>query len=476
MRKLAVIITAALLALMISAAALANDTTAAELYDAAAKLLFYTDNVTLNVTADFSLDSAWFKTAEISLMQDHNRSIHQLLLRSPKADGTERHNGYTVVADGEKLYLMEVFTPDVYRTGMTAERDSILRKSAESGQMLQLGYALAGQADLLLGSGAVTQEADGSYKLKLGSDTPLMVNAALTQLFRFSAKRYFGMDYDRINANNYMSIYYFATTTEGLLYATREVSVREIGITVKTDADGRLQQAEGSIGLYLGTAADGVHQLDISFRAEVSDLGSTRIRAFNPEDYHVVPAYDEEAIGMEAEYGIEVTEDPLPENGALIDEIELKAMEVWPETGFDMVSTTSVGCNMYEEYYEVYLNGGDNVTKKAFFTPDGQLTGLQAEPNDWQNRNIDEYTYDPVPDGKTDREAKAFLIGFLEKVNPELAETVKDLKMEWIYEINGAVYAQYHEDPLDQEGDGVLFVIRISPEIRIEYYSCTSNG
>ena len=474
MKKLAIIITAALLALTITAAALANDTTAANLYDSAVKLLFYTNNVTMNVTAEFSLDGAWFKTAEATLKQDYNRSFHQLLLRSPRADGTERNNGYTIVLDGEQLYLMEVFTPGVYRSGITGERDSLFRKSAESGLMLQLGYALAGQADLLLGSGAVTQGEDGSYILKMGNDAPQLVNAALGQFFRFVSERYFDLDYDAINANNYMSIYHFATTTEGLLYTIRDVSVRETEITVKTDADGMMQHAEGTVGLYVGTVADGVHQLDITFRADVSELGSTRVKAFDPKDYNVVPAYDGETIIPDE--GMEYSEDMPPENGALIDEIELKAMKVWQDTGFDMVTTTSVGCILHENCYEVYLDGGDNVTKKAFFTPDGQLTSIQAEPNGWQNKNIDEYNYDPKPEKEKDQAAKAFLMDFLEKTNPELLETVKDLKMEWSYETDEGVYAQYHEDPLDQENDGVLFVIRISPDIRIEYYSCVSNG
>jgi acyl-CoA synthetase (AMP-forming)/AMP-acid ligase II len=103
-----------------------------------------------------AMDGEWFKTAEVTLKQDQNRSLHRLFLRSPKADGTERKNGYTVVINDEKLFLMEVFTPGVYRSGTTTERDSILRRSAESGLMLQLGYALAGQADTLLGSGALS--------------------------------------------------------------------------------------------------------------------------------------------------------------------------------------------------------------------------------------------------------------------------------------------------------------------------------
>ena len=480
MKKLAIIIMAALLALVICAAALAGDQNARDLYDSAAKLLFWTNNATVNVTADFSLDGEWFKTAEVTLKQDQNRSLHRLFLRSPKADGTERKNGYTVVINDEKLFLMEVFTPGVYRSGTTTERDSILRRSAESGLMLQLGYALAGQADTLLGSGALTKEADGSYSLKLSGEIPLIVDAAAGQFFRFAAKRYFDVDFDTIDANDYVKMDSYTTTSAGLISVTRDVSVREIAVTLKTDAEGRLQHAEGTAGFYISTMADGVRQLDITFKADVSDVGSTVLKKFDPADYNVVRAEDDGIFF--SEYGEEVSEEEtsygetLPENGALIDSIEMKAMEIWAETGYNTVSTTSVGCQMLQDCYEVSLQGGYDETLKSYFRWDGEFMSIVAEPNAWQQAGVDEYNYDAKPDAQTDSRAKEFLKEFLAKANPELAAAVQDLKMEWSYEAGGAIFAQYHEEPMNADGNGVLFVIRTSPEMRIEYYSSVSNG
>ena len=154
MRKLVIVLTAALLALAICAAALAENA-ANDLYNDVADLLFRTNNVTLNATAEFSLDGTWFKTAEGTWKQDMDRSWRQLILRSPKMDGTERRNGYTIVCEGQKIWLMEVFTPGVYRDGSTAARTSILRRSVETGQMIRLAGALAGEANLLLGAGTV---------------------------------------------------------------------------------------------------------------------------------------------------------------------------------------------------------------------------------------------------------------------------------------------------------------------------------
>ena len=158
MKKWTVIILAALLALVISAAALENEP-AAELIEKAQELLLHTDNVTLNVNAEFSLDGVWFKTAEGTWKQDGDRSFRELVLKAPKADGSERRNGYTIVTDAERLYLMEAFTPGVYRNGFTAGRRSILRNTVELNAMFGLAKALASQAgsDLVLGSGAITR-------------------------------------------------------------------------------------------------------------------------------------------------------------------------------------------------------------------------------------------------------------------------------------------------------------------------------
>ena len=116
MKKLVIIILAALTALVICAAALANDT-AVELYNKITGLLFSTHNVTLTASAEFSLDGNWFKTAEGTWKQDDTRSYRKLHLRSPRADGTERQNGYVIVTEGNDLYLL---TPDalyVYDVG-----------------------------------------------------------------------------------------------------------------------------------------------------------------------------------------------------------------------------------------------------------------------------------------------------------------------------------------------------------------------
>lgn len=475
MKKLAIVMTAALLALVICAVATANGT-AVELYDKVTGLLFSTGNVTLTASAEFSLDGNWFKTAEGTWKQDGTRSYRKLHLVSPRADGTERQNGYVIVTEGTDLYLMEEFTPGIYRTGTTGKRSALLRGSVETKQLIALGSALASQADVFLGEGSVTKTEDGVYRIVLGGNTPAIANAALNEFARFAAKRYFGIDFDRLGTDNSRSLYDYVTLTEGILYTVQGVSVRQAEITLTTDAGGNLQHAEGSVGLYLETSGNGVKQLDITFRADVTDTGSTVLKKFDPQDYGVARTADEaEADGYEN--GAELPGDR-PMNGeAFQDELMKEAMRVWESTGFNMGATTSVECRQLENGYEVRFEGGDDgVVKKAHFTEDGRLTDIQAEPNEWQNLPDDYYDWNPKPDEQLDKKAREFLLAYLESAHPQKREHINDLKMDWICEAGGAVYAQYEEYPIDQNDDGVLFVVRLSPEMRIECYACVSNG
>ena len=230
MKKLAILIAAVLLVLIACAAAFANDT-AVELYNSTTTLLFDNNNMTMNASVDFSLDGQWFKTADITMKQDGNRAYHKLHLRSPKKDGTERENGYTVVTENNVLYLMEDFTPGVYRTGFVGDRNALLRGTAESSQLISQGRALASQADLLLGEGAVTKAEDGTIRITLDDKAPALANAALNQAYMFAAKRYFNLDYDTVRTGRtYTSINAYTTMTQGILWSARNLTVRQIDI------------------------------------------------------------------------------------------------------------------------------------------------------------------------------------------------------------------------------------------------------
>lgn len=472
MKKLVAVILAALLALIICTVSFANDT-AVELYNKTATLLFDHNNLTLTVNAKMSLDGQWFKTVEGTWKQDGDSSWRKLHLRSPKADGTERENGYTIVTEGYYLYLMEDFTPGIYRTGMTGERDSILRNTAGSKQLVSLGQALVSQADLVLGKDAITKTDSGEIRIKLGENAPAMVSAALNQAFQFAAGRFFDVDYDMIlSKGTYGTIKDYGTVTQGILYCARGVSLREAEIIVKMGDSGYPEHAEGRIGLYLETAAEGIRQLDITFEADVTDIGSTMLKKFDPQDYQVELAPD----AYEYDYGEEVSRPANDE--ALQDEMCLEAMDIWRYTGFDMISTTSVSCEWNDYCYVVSLDGGkDGISKKSFFSENGQFYHIEAEPAEWLHNldAADQYDFERGLDKETDEKAKAFFMQFLENIHYSGIEKVKDLQVQWVFEKNGNLYASY-EDKSDPEGEGVYFVIRIAPEMRIEAFSCAGNG
>ena len=65
--------------------------------DAAEKLAFETDNVTITGKAEFLLDGKRFKTAEITYVQDGYNSFWQEKLRTPRAWRTDLESGFTVI-------------------------------------------------------------------------------------------------------------------------------------------------------------------------------------------------------------------------------------------------------------------------------------------------------------------------------------------------------------------------------------------
>lgn len=91
----------------------------------------------------------------------------------------------------------------MYKTGSTAESDTILRRSIQLNLLRDFLRILADQSDTLLGENAVQVVRNDSsgleIRLQAGSDVPEMVNTALNMTVQFVAKRYFGTDYDQIS-------------------------------------------------------------------------------------------------------------------------------------------------------------------------------------------------------------------------------------------------------------------------------------
>ena len=264
--------------------------------DAAESLLFRTENVTLDGSADFALDGFVFKNAKGTLIRDGERSFLKVDLHTP---GTGRidndpdiDSGFTVTADREQIWVTEVRHPGVYKIGYIFPRSTVLRQSVQLDLMARLARDLAKQADGLLGEGAVTaaDTAEGGKEIRfvLDENAPDLVHTALTLAFQAVASRYFSVNYDQLSSRYMGPVDGYFTLTRGILYTTEYLYLRQADVTVVLDAAGELQDVSGVLGAYLQTGGDGEHELDITFRLNVSGRGSSQVPDFDPAG--LVPA------------------------------------------------------------------------------------------------------------------------------------------------------------------------------------------
>ena len=293
MKKRAVSLALIVMILCLPFAALAEDSLRL-FFDSATDLLLNTRNVTLNGHAEFSLDGERFKTAELCYVQDDTNSLLQLNLRTPRRNGSskpDRESGYTVIANGENVYVMEVIYPGVYKTGSGYAQSTVLRNTVQMHLMTDVIRMLAAQADTLPGTDAVTVRPGAAggkeLRIQLGEDVPDLVNTALNLVYQFAAKRYFGMDYDQLSEWAMGPMDNAVTVMQGILWNTKSISLKQADISAVRDDAGRLEQVKGAVALYLNTGRDGTRQLDLSFRLDASDFGGSRVDRFDPEAYGV---------------------------------------------------------------------------------------------------------------------------------------------------------------------------------------------
>ena len=116
--------------------------------------------------------------------------------------------------------------------------------------------------------------------------------------------------------------------------------------------------------------------------------------------------------------------------------------------------------------------------KTAYYDETGEFRFLQVEPAEWmitEEGNI-EYDLEPALDTETDRKAQAFFMEFLENIHYNEIGQVMDLQLQWTFEKNGNLYASYEDRSDHGDGEGINFVIRISPDMRIESFFREVNG
>ena len=138
-------------------------------------------------------------------------------------------------------------------------------------------------------------------------------------------------------------------------------------------------------------------------------------------------------------------------------DIEAWKQVVWALAGYDSVDEQQQAC---------------------YFADDGTLLELQDLSAPWLHTVYTEPGTQWGGESYTmDSETYARLVHFVEEVNPGMTRGYEPGWMEWRTEINGVRYAQYNLKPQNEEdGEWLLFTVEESPEWKIQYFACISNG
>ena len=468
MKRNFLIILSIILVTAFAAGALAEKPLTA-LCDSAEELLFDTSNVTITGEAKFTLDGEWFKTAAVKYIQDGDRSFWDLKLTSPKPDGTERRNGYTIIADGTKIYVMEAYRPGIYKTGTGAPQSTLLRKSVQLDLMREMIRTIAGQMEATAENSAIHIEEDSSdaiVRITINDDVPAAVNLALNVFEQFLARRYFHIDYDQVSEHHMIPMGSYLTVTEGILACTKSIALKHADISIGKDLNGQPERVSGNISIVLNTAKDGERTVEINFQAEISDRGKSHVSTFSPVDYNVRPA--EGAMEIEnIEYSEvdEYTQEKLTE----------QAKAAWKQAGYTLdPSTYGYSYKQNGRYCTELNNGTDDLSLSCVSNTEGKILELRNISNPWQDKEYDYET--PCPYTERIEEAAQKVMEYLAQVNPEDSKRIEHLKVQCWMEQNDELYLEFCEDPIAQDWDGILVVVRVKPDWQLQYYSCFSNG
>ena len=131
---------ALVLCVILAVSAALAESTLNGLWKSGCDLLFHTHNVTVKGEASFFLDGEKFKTMRLDYVQDGYRSYYGLKLLTPRADGTQRETGWTIIADQEDITVMEAFYPGTYRTATDDAQNTLLRRTVQLDALTELGY------------------------------------------------------------------------------------------------------------------------------------------------------------------------------------------------------------------------------------------------------------------------------------------------------------------------------------------------
>ena len=240
MKKLFTMFLTLILLLVFTCSAVA-DVVIAPLVESAQILLFDTENVTLTGHADFFLNGERFKTADILYKQAGENSHWQLDLKTPRKYRKDQETGYTVIANDEKIYVMEKYYPGTYTTGSDAPNNTLIRQSTRANLLFSMLLSVADRIEALLPEDAVSVTRTDTYSefcFTLSKDTtPAVMNTALNLTADFFLRRFMNVNYDSIGNWGQGLLEDYITVTEGILYSTDSFVLGDTSVTVTENVD-----------------------------------------------------------------------------------------------------------------------------------------------------------------------------------------------------------------------------------------------
>ena len=262
--------------------------------NAGRELLFETENVTVSGHAEFTLDGELFKTADILYQQDSTYSLWQLGLITPRPGREDKKSGFTIIANGEKIYIMEVMSPGLYSIAYDQPEKTLLRQSTASDLLFSMAAALADPIEGLLPEGSITEtQGDGGTELQITltrDSVPGLLTPLLNYAAQFTLRRFMGIDTDYISDQYTGAFGDYLTTTQAIIGTTTSYLLGDTSITLSLDETGRLGNIRGTVDLILSAKHEPERTVTVTFNAAFTDYGTTYVRTFDADTYGVAPA------------------------------------------------------------------------------------------------------------------------------------------------------------------------------------------
>ena len=425
--------------------------------DAAEKLAFETDNVTITGKAEFLLDGKRFKTAEITYVQDGENSFWQEKLLTPRAWRSDLESGFTVIQNGMDIYVMETLKPGLYRSGSDNKQNTLLRRTAHADLLFALARTVTEQTVPFLETAAsLTEEENGNMMVQFDlteGDTPALLSQLANLCMRFIGKRLTGDGDDEYDVSEISSLP-VATETFDILVNTKTLNLSDCSVRISLDGEGRLNAASGVVSARVKGYSGGTRLLTVRFETALSGYGESTVPLFDPKDYQVMTQWEREAAGIEApEKEMEPIKKP--------EWLEERAKEVCEAAGVSFGEVT--------DSYFFY----------DFCNMDAQINGKRYEvilSDDQAVLCIDQTNFRPdfkTCDEPVDDELTQRIRSFLTVANPSLDIGEIRLIGQTDDEI-GKLFWVYVKDP---DGDfGCHLTVRQTPEWQIEEYDAIGFG